>query len=56
MDKFNLFSDKQFGFMGGCSTSLRLLKGLDKWTRVLDEGGVLNAVCMDFMKAFDKVT
>ena len=22
MDKFNLFSDKQFGFMGGCSTSL----------------------------------
>ena len=25
------------------------------WTRVLDEGGVLNAVYMDFMKAFDKV-
>ena len=55
MDKFNLFSDKQFGLMGGHSTSLQLLKVLDKWTSVLDEGGVLNAVYMDFMKAFDKV-
>jgi hypothetical protein len=34
---------------------LQLLKVLDKWTSVLDEGGVLNAVYMDFMKAFDKV-
>ena len=55
MDKFNLFSNKQFGFMGGRSTSLQLLKVLDKWTSVLDEGGVLNAVYMDFMKAFDKM-
>jgi hypothetical protein len=55
MDKFNLFSDKQFGFMGGRSTLLQLLKVLDKWTSVLDEGGVLNAVYMDFMQAFDKV-
>ena len=55
MDKFNLFSDKQFAFMGGRSTSLQLLKVLDKWTSVLDEGGVSNAVYMDFMKAFDKV-
>jgi len=47
MDKFNLFNDKQFGFMGGRSTSLQLLKVLDKWTSVLDEGGVLNAVYMD---------
>ena len=54
MDKFNLFSNKQFGLMGGRSTSLQLLKVLDKWTRVLDEA-VLNAVYMDFMKAFDKV-
>jgi hypothetical protein len=55
MDKFNLFSDKQFGFMGGRSTLLQLLKVLDKWTSVLDKGGVLNAVYMDFMQAFDKV-
>ena len=41
--------------MGGRSTSLQLLRVLDKWTSVLDEGGVLNAVYMDFMKAFDKV-
>jgi hypothetical protein len=38
MDKFNLLSEKQFGFMGGRSTSLQLLKVL--WTSVLDEGGV----------------
>jgi hypothetical protein len=50
IDKFNLFSDRQLR-----STSLQLLKVLDKWTSVLDEGGVLNAVYMDFMKAFDKV-
>ena len=55
MDKFNQFSDKQFGFMGGRSTSLQLLKVLDKWTSVLDEGGVLNAVYVDCIKAFDKV-
>jgi hypothetical protein len=55
MDKFNLFSDKQFGFMGTRSTSLQLLKVLNKWTSVLDEGGVLNAVYMDCIKAFDKV-
>jgi hypothetical protein len=55
MDKFNLFSDKQFGFMGGRSTLLQLLKVLDKWTSVLDKGGVLNAVYMDFMQAFSAV-
>jgi hypothetical protein len=41
--------------MGGRSTSLQLLKVLDKWTSILDEGGVLNAVYMDCIKAFDKV-
>jgi hypothetical protein len=39
--------------LGFRSTSLQLLKVL--WTSVLDERGVLNAVYMDFMKAFDKV-
>jgi hypothetical protein len=29
MDKFDLFSIKQFGFMGGRSTTLQLLKVLD---------------------------
>ncbi|VDI37659.1 Hypothetical predicted protein [Mytilus galloprovincialis] len=55
MDRQNLFSNQQFGFMGGRSTSLQLLKVLDKWTKVLDKGGILHSVYMDFMKAFDKV-
>lgn len=28
---------------------------MDKWTETLDNGGKLDAVYMDFMKAFDKV-
>ena len=43
-------------FMGGKSTSLQLLKVLDKWTKVLEKGGILHLIYMDFMKAFDKVS
>ena len=55
MDRFNLFSVNQFGFLNGRSTSLQLLKVLDSWTDILDTGGVIDAIYMDFMKAFDKV-
>ena len=51
----NLFSDKQFGFINGRSTVLQLLYVLDKWTEILDQGGCIDAVYCDFMKAFDKV-
>ncbi|XP_062615417.1 uncharacterized protein LOC134277148 [Saccostrea cucullata] len=54
MDSLDLFSDKQFGFLSGRSTTLQLITVLDKWTEILDRGGVFNAVYMDFMKAFDK--
>ena len=37
MDKFGLFSNRQFGFMGGRSTSLQLLKVLENWTKVIDD-------------------
>ncbi|CAG2184497.1 unnamed protein product [Mytilus edulis] len=55
MNRYNLFSDRQFGFIGGRSTSLQLLKVLDHWTSILDRGGSIDAVYTDFMKAFDKV-
>ena len=55
MNSFNLLSDTQFGFLGGRSTLLQLLKVLDNWTEILDKYGVLNVIYMDFMKAFDKV-
>ena len=47
-----LFSGKQFGFIGGRSTSLQLLKVLDRWTEMLD---CVDVIYCDFMKAFDTV-
>jgi len=55
MKKNLLFSPKQFGFISGRSTTLQLLYVLDKWTEMLDNGGNLDCVYLDFMKAFDKV-
>ena len=51
----NLFSPKQFGFIEGRSTVLQLLHVLHIWCDILDQGGVLDAIYCDFMKAFDKV-
>ncbi|KAK6167371.1 hypothetical protein SNE40_021416 [Patella caerulea] len=50
-----LFSKKQFGFISGRSTTLQLLKVMDEWTEIIDNGGSIDAIYMDFMKAFDKV-
>ena len=50
-----LYSDKQFGFINARSTTLQMLHVLDIWTKILDQGGTLDVVYCDFMKAFDKV-
>ena len=50
-----LFTDRKFGFLGGRSTTLQLLKVLDDWTEVLDRGGYVDVVYCEFMKAFDTV-
>ena len=55
MKKNALFTNKQFGFIGGRSTVLQLLKCLDRWTDILDRGGVVDVVYCDFQKAFDTV-
>ena len=55
MSANKLFSNKQFGFISGRSTTLQLLKVMDEWTNILDKGGKIDSVYMDFMKAFDKV-
>ena len=34
---------------------MQLLKVLDKWTEILDQGGCVDVVYCDFMKAFDTV-
>ncbi|CAC5405728.1 Glycosyltransferase-like domain-containing protein 1,Glycosyltransferase-like domain-containing protein 1-like [Mytilus coruscus] len=50
-----LFSDYQFGFLSGRWTTLQLLHVLEKWTKILDNGGSIDTVYLDFMKAFDTV-
>ena len=55
MIKNELFSNKQFGFISGRSTTLQLLRVMDEWTEILDHGGQIDSIYMDFMKAFDKV-
>jgi hypothetical protein len=42
-------------FISGRSTTLQLLKVMNEWTEILDNGGSIDSVYMDFMKAFDKV-
>ena len=55
MKDHKLFSNKQYGFLPGRSTVLQLLKLLDEWTDALDQGLAVEAIYMDFKKAFDSV-
>jgi hypothetical protein len=48
-----ILCNKQFGFISGRSTALQLLKVMDEWTKIIDKGGKIDSVYMDFMKAFD---
>ena len=51
----NLFSNKQFGFIEGHSSTLQLLQILDRWTELLENGGQIDVVYTDLEKAFDKI-
>jgi hypothetical protein len=44
MSANKLFSNKQFGFISGRSTTLQLLKVMDEWTKILDKGGKIDSV------------
>ena len=55
MKRNNLLNDRQYGFIAGRSTALQLIKVIDEWTEILDSGGELDVIYMDFMKAFDSV-
>ena len=54
-ERNNLFTPKQYGFIGGRSTALQLLCVLDEWTEALDNGSDIDCVYMDYQKAFDTV-
>ena len=51
----DLFSNKQFGFLSGRSTTLQLLNVLDDWTEALDNDHIIDIIYTDFQKAFDSV-
>lgn len=51
----NLISEKQHGFVPGRSCVTQLLDVMDTGTQILDEGGSVDVIYMDFQKAFDSV-
>ena len=51
----HLLSTKQFGFIEGRSSLIRLIKLLDKWTFYLDNYDGVDVIYTDYEKAFDKV-
>jgi len=48
-------SDSQHGFVQGRSCTTQLLRVVDKLTEILDQGGAVDMVYLDFAKAFDTV-
>jgi ribonucleases P/MRP protein subunit RPP40 len=55
LEKNALLADSQHGFRRGRSCLSNVLVFLDKITRWVDEGNAVDAVYLDFAKAFDKV-
>lgn len=53
--KNNLLDNRQYGFMGGRSTTIQLMKLLDEWTEAIDRGEEVDVIYTDFEKAFDRV-
>ena len=43
-----LFSPLQHGFIGGRSCTTQLIRVLDDWTRILEDGGNVDSIYLDF--------
>ena len=50
-----LLSECQHGFVGQRNCTTNLLESLDNWTSALDSGKCVDAILLDFAKAFDSV-
>ena len=50
-----LLSTKQYGFIGGRSTTVQLLSYLDKCVKTIVDAGVVDTIYLDFAKPFDTV-
>ena len=55
LENNRIISRHQHGFTTGRSCITQLLETLDIWTEILDDGGGIDVVYTDFMKAFDSV-
>ncbi len=51
----NLFSSVQHGFLEARSCMTQLIAVMDKWSEMIEEGGSIDTVYLDFQKAFDTV-
>ena len=55
VENFNLQTEHQHGFTRNKSCLSNLLETLEAWTEALDHGYGVDAVYLDYMKAFDRV-
>ena len=55
LEKHEVISKEQHGFMPGRSCLTNLLEALESWTRALDEGYGVDIIYLDYRKAFDSV-
>ena len=55
LDKNNLFNSSQHGFRKYCSTITQLISYFESIITSLEEGNLVDAIYLDFAKAFDKV-
>ena len=51
----NFFSQKQFRFIKGRSTTIQLLHIMDIWMECLEQGGQMDVIYTDLEKAFNKI-
>ena len=55
LQKYNILSDLQHGYRNRCSTETQLLKVIDKFAKALEDEAQLDAISLDFQRAFDVV-
>ena len=53
--QYNLLSKHQYGFISGKSTCTQLLATLNEWTNAINNKCNIDAIYIDFAKAFDSV-
>ena len=55
MERNNLFSETQHGFVPSRNCITNLLICMEHWTNILDKGSPVDIIYTDFSKAFDRV-